>query len=93
MTFVQESLFTGPPAPDAGLSAAGKAVLQWSDLIHGKTGDRHEWGAECARLLDEHGPDADLPLFPSQYLACSRSREVIARRRYREALAIPRASL
>jgi hypothetical protein len=67
------------------LSPGGRAVLAWSTKIHGKTGDRHDWGVKVAWLMHDHGPDAELPPFPSPRKTVRQAREHTARRLYREA--------
>lgn len=66
------------------------AVVAWSRQIHGEMDrgrpvDRHEWAVQCADLLDQHGPDAELPPFPSRFPTTRASREETLRRLYREA--------
>lgn len=47
-------------------SAGYLAVARWSKTIHG-AGERHAWALECACIMDEIGPGAALPAFPSPY--------------------------
>jgi hypothetical protein len=67
-------------APDETPPSPGHAaVIRWSATIHGKTSARHAWAAEAGRLLDEHGPDTDLPPFPSPFPLVREEREATVR--------------
>jgi hypothetical protein len=70
-----------PPPPTPGT----RAVLAWSRVIHGRSGDRHDWAAAAAALLDARGPGADLPPFPSPHAGVRAERAATARRLWREA--------
>lgn len=68
------------------MSPGSEAIVRWSAAIHGKTSDRHAWAVEAARLLDEHGPDAELPPFPSPHKSTRKAREQTARMLHQRAL-------
>ena len=66
------------------------ALVAWSSRIHGemdrgRPSDRHEWAIECADLLEQHGPEVDLPPFPSRFPSTRESRDETIRRLFREA--------
>lgn len=66
-------------------SPGAEAVLEWSRRIHGVDSDRHTWAIECAARMDQNGPEAELPAFPSRLHGTRASRDETVRRLYRQA--------
>ncbi|WP_103384101.1 hypothetical protein [Pseudonocardia dioxanivorans] len=66
--------------------------MRWSARIHAVGSDRHGWALRVAALLDDHGPDVELPPFPSRMRATRESREETARRLFGQARLAPAAT-
>jgi hypothetical protein len=80
LLLTSDGLFPGPTPGYA-------AVVAWSRRIHGPDSSRHQWALAAAAAMDETGPGAVLPAFPSRLRGTAQLREETARRLYRNAAA------
>lgn len=71
---------TFPPSP------GHQAVMKFMGLAHNRSPERLAWTKECALIMDESGPLAALPPFPSKIDGIVQYRDKMIRRLWDQAM-------